>query len=85
MNETAVINDNLQKFYFTFGSDGRFPFRNTYLIVLAEDERQAVEKFRAKYPDRGDGFVNCSFWYPEKRWHGSLNEKAYGEPAEIIM
>ncbi len=73
-----------KKFYFTFGSDLAFPFQNTYIIVLAESEKAAVEKFRDKYPDRHKDTVNCAFWYSEERWHGSQNEAWYGEPAEII-
>ena len=32
------------RFYFTFGSDPGFPFQNTYIIVLAESEKAAVER-----------------------------------------
>jgi len=72
------------KFYFTFGSDPGFPYQNTYIIVLAESEKAAVEKFRDKYPDRHKDIVNCAFWYSEERWNGSQNETGYGDPAEVI-
>ncbi len=73
-----------KKFYFTFGSDPGFPYQNTYIIVMADTERAAVEKFRAKFPDRHKNTVNCAFLYPEEEWRGSLNEAGYGEPAEVI-
>ncbi len=73
-----------KKFYFTFGSDPGFPYQNTYIIVMADTESEAVEKFQAKFPDRHKGIVNCAFWYPEEEWRGSLSEAAYGEPAEVI-
>ncbi len=78
------IKEPQKKFYFTFGSDPGFPYQNTYVVVMANTEREAVEKFRAKFPDRHENVVNCAFWYSEEQWRGSLNEAAYGEPAEVI-
>ena len=72
------------RFYFTFGSDPGFPFQNTYIIVLAESEKAAVERFRAEYPDRHKGIVNCAFWYSEERWAGTDCAKAHTEPAAVI-
>ena len=73
------------KFYFTFGSDARFPYQNTYLIVIADCLEDAICKFRKKYPDRHKNIVNCAFWYSQEQWEGSLNQKLYPhEPAEII-
>jgi len=74
-----------KKFYFTFGSDPGFPYQNTFMIVMADTEKDAVEKFRAKYPDRHKGIANCAFWYSEELWHRSRNEAEYGQPAEIIV
>ena len=75
----------MNKFYFTFGSNSQFPYQNTYLVVIADSEREAVQKFRAKYPDRHDGIVNCSFIYSEDEWEGNLNQKHYPEnPVEVI-
>ncbi len=76
--------ESQKKFYFTFGSDPGFPYQNTFIIVMAGTEREAVEKFRAKFPDRHKDTVNCAFWYSEEEWRGSLNEAGYGEPAEVI-
>ncbi len=73
-----------KKFYFTFGSDPGFPYQNTFVVVMAGTERAAVEKFRAKFPDRHKDIVNCAFWYSEEQWRGSLSEAVYGEPAEVI-
>ena len=90
--ETDILARNMElqtgkphsRFYFTFGSDPGFPFQNTYIIVLAESEKAAVEKFREKYPDRHTGTVNCAFWYSEEHWTGTPNEREYTEPAEVI-
>lgn len=71
----------MKKWYFSFGSDPGFPYQNTHVIVIADTEHEAVAKFRAKFPDRHENTVNCAFWYPEERWHGSMNEALYGDPA----
>ena len=73
-----------KKFYFTFGSDSRFPFPNAYIIILAEDEKGAIRKFREKYPDRNEGTVNCAFWYTEEQWLETENKTSYTEPAEVF-
>lgn len=76
----------MAKFYYTFGSASQFPYHNTYLVVIADSEKEADEKFRKKYPDRHEGILNCAFVYPENRWEGSLNQISYpSEPAEIIQ
>lgn len=72
------------KFYFTFGSDPGFPFQNTYIIVLAESKKAAVETFRERYPDRHKDTVNCAFWYSEESWAGTECARTYTEPAAVI-
>lgn len=75
---------NLKNYYFTFGSHEMFPYKNTYLIVKADNRTVAIEKFREKYPDKNNNCVNCAFIYDEEEWEKSLNKTTYGEPAEII-
>ncbi len=36
---------NKNRYYFTFGSSDKFPFNNGYLIIKAENIRQAVSLF----------------------------------------
>lgn len=78
---------NGKPYYFTFGSDEAFPYQNTYLIVFARDHHDAVAKFRKKYPDRPghEGTYNAAFSYTQEEWLGSVNEKTYGRPAEVIV
>lgn len=75
-------------FYFTFGSDPAFPFQDTYLIVFAESQHDAIAKFKKKHPDRPgrEGICNMSSLYTQEQWIGSANETAYGDiPAEVII
>lgn len=79
------MDEERNRFYFTFGSDPGFPYQNTYLMVMADTKQEAIRKFRKKYPDRHENIFNCSFVYSEEQWSGSLNQKYYSEePAEVI-
>ncbi len=69
--------------YFTFGSSKKFPYQNTYLIVMASSETEALLKFSKKHPNPARGLVNCAFWYSRKWW--DMNPQYEGtDPAEII-
>ena len=74
----------MERYYFTFGSWERFPYRDTYLIVVASGYDDAVRGFRGRYPDVNSGTLNCSFCYSEREWERI--EKPYTDrgPAEII-
>lgn len=63
----------MANFYFTFGTDSGFPYCCGWVEVQALDEADAVRTFRAKYPDRTPGIVNCAFWYNEERFCAALS------------
>lgn len=55
------------KYYFTYGSDDRFPFQSGWTEVEAESYDQAVEGFQAFHPNRpGSDFINCAGIYGEE-------------------
>ena len=56
----------MTKYYFTFGSDPGFPYQYGWVEIDAPNEASAREIFRAYYPDRSNGCLNCSFVYPEE-------------------
>lgn len=78
-----ILEDSLTKVYFTFGSDPSFPYQNTYIVVEGRTEKECLNIFRLKYPDRHKGCINCAFWYSEERWNelGMFKDK---QPAEIL-
>ena len=80
---TYQILEDKKKMYFTFGSDPGFPHQNTYLIVEGKDEEDCIRIFRAKYPDRHPGCVNCAFWYTEKQWF-KLGMYSNEKPVEVL-
>ncbi len=59
------------KVFYTFGSDGRFPFQGGWVEVEAGSISQAHAIFRACYPDRTLGILNCSDYYTEEEFHDS--------------
>ena len=67
----------MKKFYFTFGSDEKFPYQNGYIVIIAEKYQDAIEKFKNTYPSRtpGDTTLNYSFDYNEVEWDISKNNK----------
>ena len=58
----------LENYYFTFGTDPNLPYQNGYVIVNADNRKNAIQKFRSKYPDRHHGYINCSSIYTEDQW-----------------
>lgn len=74
----------MEKYYFTFGSWEKFPYRNTYLIVVAVDYEDAVSGFRERHPDVTPGCMNCSDCYSEEEWETIGQYYAGIVPAEVI-
>ena len=59
-----------KRFYYTFGTDPRYPYKGGYVVIEAKDEDQADKVFRAYYPDRNPDLpcLNCAFVYPEEEF-----------------
>ena len=55
------------KFYFTYGSDERFPYQNGWTEVDAPDKSTACAAFRHYHPDRDPEIpcLNCAEVYTE--------------------
>lgn len=85
--EELGVEWNLQSFYFTFGSAEQYPYTNgQYLIVKAQDIREAARKYKRKYPNPYDNEVlNCADYYGQKEWDEYVKEYYKGtEPVEVI-
>ena len=52
-------------FYYTFGSDEQFPYKNGWVEVIAESHEEADKKFRRRFTDVHTGILNCAFVYTE--------------------
>ena len=74
-------------YYFTFGSSEEFPYtREQYIIVKAQDIREAAKKYKKKYPSRyNENILNCADYYSQKAWDERVKEYYKGvEPVEVI-
>ena len=58
----------MNRYFYTFGSDPGFPYQNGWVEVRAASREEADRKFRARFPDRSNGVMNCSFFYDEEKW-----------------
>ena len=58
----------MNNYYFTFGSSDVFPYHNSYVIVIAEDEFKARNIFNFVFGLTEDGFARFSFCYTEQEW-----------------
>lgn len=75
----------MEKWYFTFGSSDKFPYQNTYLIVVASSRDDAIKAFRGKYRDINAGCLNCSCYYSEEQWQAWCEKLYEGmEPMDVI-
>lgn len=57
----------MSKFYFTYGTDPAYPFRDGWTEIEAPDQNTAAELFQEIHPDRpgSEGILNCAFVYEE--------------------
>ena len=67
------------KFYYTFGTDPRFPFYRGWVEVIADNRDKADALFRAMWPDRTPGILNCAFVYTEERFKTTPMYKGHPE------
>ena len=76
----------MAKYFFTFGSDPRYPFgRNDYVMVEAENANRACELFRERHPNRpGSNCINCAFIYGEREFSTFRNRLYPWNPVEVI-
>jgi len=68
----------MHNFYFTFGSDKRFPYQNGYIVVVADNIKEAIQCFKKKYPNReGSDALNCSDYYSATQWEDMIQKGYY--------
>lgn len=58
----------LNRYYFTYGTDPRYPYSGGWTEIIAPDAKTACSIFSAVHPDRVEGLLNCAFLYPEKEF-----------------
>lgn len=83
--EKTQERSDLKHFYFTFGTDPRLPYKNGYVIVNADNRKNAIQKFRSQYPDRHHGYINCSSVYTEDQWKAVTKRVNMGRLYKTIL
>lgn len=74
-----------EKFYFTFGSDEKYPFQGGWVEVIATDKEEAICTFQSRYPNRaGSPFYNACDCYDSSYFentkmyeYGNLGSKCH--------
>lgn len=62
-------------FYYTFGSDERYPFQNGWIVVKASSRTEADRIFMEHFPCLTPNVLNCAFVYSERQWRQMDPEK----------
>lgn len=65
-------------FYFTYGTDERYPYRGGWTTVTAPDYKKAVEVFRTIHPNIRKGIINCADIYSELEFRKVFDGDNYG-------
>ena len=56
------------KVFYTYGTSERYPFCGGWVEVEANTMKQAHALYRAAYPDRDPGILNCADYYTEEQF-----------------
>lgn len=59
------------KIFYTYGSDDKYPFYGGWVEVEADSIKQAHALYRASYPDKVNGILNCADYYTEEQFIGT--------------
>lgn len=68
MKQMEEQHPTMNSYYYTFGCSDGFPYKNGWVVVKATSWEEAHQKFRARFPDRHENTLNCSFFYDEEKW-----------------
>ncbi len=74
----------MEIYYFTFGSNEKYPYQNTYIAIIALNYADAIIAFKERYADVNDDYINCSNYYNEEQWKEIKEYYRNIEPAEVI-
>lgn len=66
--------EQLQSFYYTFGTSDSFPYKKGWVEVQAADRKEADSLFRKRFPDVHEGVLNCSSVYTKEQFEATLKQ-----------
>lgn len=76
-------------FYFTYGSDERYPFYGGWTRITAPSINVALSIFASIHPNR-DNCLNCADYYTENEFkqtemYKAQDNRGYGEQEHIVL
>lgn len=82
-----MLTPNKKPFYITFGTADHFPYGiKDYVVAYAQNEREASEAFRAKYPNVHEGLYNFDSIYDQDSWDNGIKKYYEGkEPVDVVQ
>lgn len=81
-----IENQFMKNYYFTFGSDEKFPFHDGFIVVKADSIKEAARKFDEWYPNEMyEDTLNCSDYYSEKDWKKILEKGFYKNQSPLAV
>lgn len=77
----------MPRFYFTYGTDERYPFCGGWTEVSAANIYEAQELFREHHPDIHKGMLNCADYYTYGQMYasGMLETRNFGYACHEII
>lgn len=62
----------MEKYYFTYGTDSKYPFCGGWTIIFAPTLKSAIQVFKAYHPNRAESdCINCSDYYSAKQFEST--------------
>ena len=77
----------LSNYYFTFGTDERYPYYGGWLVIEAESMNRAVDIFKTLYPSTTEWILACDGCYTEAQFErtGLAKTGHYGEYCHEVI
>ena len=67
-----ILADVEDSYYFTYGTDERYPYQLGWTRVIAPSYEAAIAAFRAYHPNRsGSDLINCASIYTERQFYAT--------------
>ncbi len=67
-----TLADSENSYYFTYGTDKRYPYQLGWTRVVAPSYEAAIAAFKAYHPNRdGSNLINCASIYTENQFNAT--------------
>jgi len=75
----------LKSFFFTFGSNEKYPYPNGCVLIHAEDITKASDEFNKRFPNPDStSILNCAFCYRQRDWERMEKKPPISEEIYVL-